>query len=67
MNSKAEYNRCKVHRIETKPTKSQYRETLIEAEKENLFREGLKELNLAKCSMPKASKAEKTVDDMRKV
>ena len=67
MYSKVKYDRCKVHKIETKPTKSQYRKTVIDALNENLFKEGLKELNSAKRSRPKSNKNKKTEKYMRKV
>ena len=56
LNSKAEYNRCKINRIETRPTKFQYRDTLIEQENETLIKAGLKELNKLKRSRNKDKK-----------
>ena len=67
MYSKVKYDRCKVHKIETKPTKSQYRKTVIDALNKNLFKEDPKELNSAKRSRPKSNKNKKTEKYMRKV
>ena len=59
LNSKDEYNRCKIQRIETRPNKSQYIETLIENENENLIKEGLKEINKVKRSRQKTKRENK--------
>ena len=61
LNSKGEYNRCKIKRIETRPTKSQYRDTLLENENDKLFKEGLKELNKLKRSRTKEIKRKKNL------
>ena len=71
LNSKAEYNRCKIHRIETRPSKSQYAEMLVETENDNIVKAGLKELNFNKRSRKsvknKSDKSDKSVSKVSKV
>ena len=42
LNSKAEYNRCKIQRIETRPSQYTWAETVLEQNAENEIQLGLK-------------------------
>ena len=44
LNSKAEYNRCKIHRIETRLSKSQWLESQVENETEEVIKREIQEL-----------------------
>ena len=56
LNSKAEYNRCKIHRIETKPSQSAWAETVLEQRAEEAIQLGIKDLKTNKRSRPKKTK-----------
>ena len=56
LNSKAEYNRCKIHRIETKPSQSAWAETVLEQKAEETIQLGIKDLKSNKRSRPMKTK-----------
>ena len=48
LNSKSEYNRCKIQRLETRMEKGTWKDELIESEKDLKFEAGLFELRNSK-------------------
>ena len=61
LNSKSEYNRCKIHRLETRQEKRDWIENLIEAENDLKIQSALIELKSSKRSRPKEKIAKEKV------